>query len=148
MGTALDRAEKAEVAVASPSGLVPAPASPMAAAAAAAAITQLDYLPNKYIGRVVSVTDGDTIDVALAPQGLVQAVRLEGIDAPEHDQAFGAQSTQHLSELVSGKTVTLGCENEEVLRPLHLQDSLAKWRGRMPRTGESGRGVALQAVSG
>jgi hypothetical protein len=62
---------KTEVAVASPSGLVPAPASPMAAAAAAAAITQLDYLPNKYIGRVVSVTDGDTIDVALAPQGLV-----------------------------------------------------------------------------
>ena len=51
-------------------------------------------------------------DVALAPQGLVQAARLEGIDAPEHDHAFGAQSTQHLSELVSGKTVTLGCENE------------------------------------
>jgi endonuclease YncB( thermonuclease family) len=61
---------------------------------------------------VVGVTDGDTLDVALAPQGLVQAVRLEGIDAPEHDQAFGAQSTQHLAEMVWGETVTLECEND------------------------------------
>ena len=39
-------------------------------------------------------------------------IRLAGIDAPEHDQAFGAQSTQHLSDLISGKTVSLDCENE------------------------------------
>jgi endonuclease YncB( thermonuclease family) len=79
---------------------------------AAATVPSLDYLPNKYTGKVTSVTDGDTVDVALAPQGLVQAIRLEGIDAPEHDQTFGAQSTQHLGELISGKTVALECENE------------------------------------
>ena len=39
-------------------------------------------------------------------------IRLAGIDAPEHDQPFGAQSTEHLARLVSGKTVTLDCENE------------------------------------
>lgn len=70
------------------------------------------YLPNHYTGKVMSITDGDTIDVALAPSGMIQAVRLEGIDAPEHDQVFGAQSTQHLSEILSGKPVTLECENE------------------------------------
>lgn len=71
-----------------------------------------NYLPNRYAGKVVSVTDGDTIDVALAPNGLVQSVRLYGIDAPEHDQAFGSQSTKHLTEILSGKAVTLYCENE------------------------------------
>jgi len=57
------------------------------------------YLPNKYIGKVVSVTDGDTIDVALDTGGQIQAIRLEGIDAPESAQAFGSQSTQHLGNL-------------------------------------------------
>jgi endonuclease YncB( thermonuclease family) len=39
-------------------------------------------------------------------------IRLDGIDAPEHDQPFGSQSTEHLAGLVSGKMVTLDCENE------------------------------------
>jgi micrococcal nuclease len=59
----------------------------------------------------VSITDGDTVDV-LAPGNLTYAVRLAGIDAPEHDQPFGSQSTQHLSDLISGKSVTLDCEIE------------------------------------
>lgn len=33
-------------------------------------------------------------------------------------QPFGSQSTQHLSELVSGKIVTLECENEKSYRRL------------------------------
>lgn len=68
-------------------------------------------LPNRFSGRVVNITDGDTIWVAESNGGQ-QDIRLAGIDAPEHDQPFGAQSTQHLAELVSGKTVTLDCENE------------------------------------
>jgi endonuclease YncB( thermonuclease family) len=70
------------------------------------------YLPNRYSGKVVSVTDGDTVDVAIDPSGMVQSVRLAGIDAPETEQTFGAQSTQHLSAVVSGKRITLDCENE------------------------------------
>lgn len=102
---------KAEVA--SPSGLVAAPLPGVASASSAPAIIPpLDHLPNKYTGKVACVTDGDTVDVALAPNGVVQAVRLEGIDAPESAQAFGSQSTQHLSELISGKTIALECENE------------------------------------
>lgn len=59
----------------------------------------------------MSITDGDTVDV-LAPGDLTYAVRLAGIDAPEHDQPFGSQSTQHLSDLISGKSVRLDCEIE------------------------------------
>jgi endonuclease YncB( thermonuclease family) len=43
------------------------------------------------------VTDGDTIDVAIAPAGSVQSVRLAGIAAPESAQAFDTESTRHLS---------------------------------------------------
>ena len=50
-------------------------------------------------GRVVRVTDGDTIVVLDA--GKVQhKIRLQGIDAPERHLAFGTKSKEHLSELV------------------------------------------------
>jgi endonuclease YncB( thermonuclease family) len=77
----------------------------------AAAAAQLVNPRNKFSAKVVSITDGDTVDV-VTPSNLTYAIRLSGIDAPEHDQAYGAQSTQHLSELISGKTVSLECENE------------------------------------
>jgi endonuclease YncB( thermonuclease family) len=88
------------------------PPFPAVTASHAAAGAQPDYLPNRYSGKVLGVTDGDTIDVAIAPASSVQSVRLAGIDAPESAQAFGAESTQHLSELVFGKGVTLQCEYE------------------------------------
>jgi endonuclease YncB( thermonuclease family) len=49
---------------------------------------------------------------ALDTRGLTYSIRLAGIDAPEHDQPFGPESTQHLIALISGKTVALECENE------------------------------------
>jgi endonuclease YncB( thermonuclease family) len=66
---------------------------------------------SKFSAEVVSITDGDTVDV-LTPGGLTYVVRLAGIDAPEHDQVFGSQSTASLAALVSGKSVMLECENE------------------------------------
>lgn len=68
-------------------------------------------LPNRFSGKVVGITDGDTITVA-DRDGRQEVIRLAGIDAPEHDQPFGAQSTQHLDSLIAGNTVTLDCENE------------------------------------
>jgi endonuclease YncB( thermonuclease family) len=62
--------------------------------------------------RVVGVTDGDTITV-LAPGNVQYRIRLAGIDAPEHNQAFGTRSKQNLSQLVFGKTVMLDCGKEE-----------------------------------
>jgi endonuclease YncB( thermonuclease family) len=55
-------------------------------------------------GRVVSVTDGDTIKV-LDVNKVEYKVRLTGIDAPERGQPYGTASTKHLSSLIAGKEV-------------------------------------------
>lgn len=57
-------------------------------------------------GRVVAVTDGDTV-VVLDSHRRQHKVRLAGIDAPEKGQAFGGRSRQHLASLVHGKQVVL-----------------------------------------
>ena len=54
-------------------------------------------------GRVVKVSDGDTITVL---EGATQhKIRLMGIDAPERAQPFGNRSKQALANNISGKTV-------------------------------------------
>lgn len=55
-------------------------------------------------GRVVSITDGDTITVLTAGHEQVK-VRLYGIDAPEKGQAFGQLAKRALSALVAGADV-------------------------------------------
>jgi endonuclease YncB( thermonuclease family) len=55
-------------------------------------------------GKVVSVTDGDTIKV-LDASNTQHKVRLTGIDAPERDQPYGNASRKHLASLVAGKQV-------------------------------------------
>lgn len=55
-------------------------------------------------GRVVGVADGDTITVLDANRDQ-HKIRLQGIDAPERDQAYGEKSKQTLHALVHGKTV-------------------------------------------
>lgn len=55
-------------------------------------------------GRVVGVSDGDTVTV-LDGDRVQHKVRLAGIDAPESHQAYGARSKQHLSSLVFSQDV-------------------------------------------
>jgi len=59
----------------------------------------------EFSGSVVSVLDGDTIEVlhSLHPE----RIRLSGIDCPEKGQAYGNRAKQAASELVFGKEVTL-----------------------------------------
>src|SRR5215475_3929319 len=57
-------------------------------------------------GKVVGVSDGDTITV-LDASNQQHKIRLEGIDAPESNQDFGSRAKQSLSDLVFGKTVTV-----------------------------------------
>jgi len=64
----------------------------------------------RFAGRVLEVTDGDTVIVARdnssEPLGFSPAVvRLFGIDAPEGTQPYGAESTAALSRLVMGKVI-------------------------------------------
>lgn len=55
-------------------------------------------------GRVVSVTDGDTIKV-LDPGGQEVKIRLYGVDTPEKKQAFGHAAREFTAGLVAGKMV-------------------------------------------
>lgn len=77
----------------------------VAAAAHAASIT----------GKVVGVTDGDTITVLVETADKKESVkvRLWGIDAPETKQAFGQRAKQELSSLVFGKVVSVEVKDKD-----------------------------------
>jgi endonuclease YncB( thermonuclease family) len=57
-------------------------------------------------GRVVRVTDGDTI-VVLNTNNVQHKIRLQSIDAPERGQAYGTESKEYLSDSVVGKFVVV-----------------------------------------
>ena len=57
-------------------------------------------------GRVVGVSDGDTITVLDADHQQYK-IRLSGIDAPEKAQPFGQRSKENLSHLVFDRDVTV-----------------------------------------
>jgi endonuclease YncB( thermonuclease family) len=57
--------------------------------------------PDALSGRVVGISDGDTITVLVAQQQV--KVRINGIDAPEKKQAYGESSKQNLSAMAFGK---------------------------------------------
>ena len=58
-----------------------------------------------YLGKVVGVSDGDTITV-LRDRTPVR-IRLSGIDCPETGQDFGSRANSATSELAFGKVVTV-----------------------------------------
>ncbi|HEX8774682.1 MAG TPA: thermonuclease family protein [Pyrinomonadaceae bacterium] len=55
-------------------------------------------------GKVVKVSDGDTITV-LDRENNQHKIRFQGIDAPESKQAFGQASKENLSNMIFGKEV-------------------------------------------
>jgi endonuclease YncB( thermonuclease family) len=67
-----------------------------------------------FTGPVVSVLDGDTIEVLhyTSPE----RVRLSGIDCPEKGQAFGTRAKQAASALVFGKDVLLQTHGQDKYR--------------------------------
>ena len=56
-----------------------------------------------WIGKVVGVSDGDTITVM--HDGMAEKIRLYGIDCPEKRQAFGKRAKQFTSSMVFGRIV-------------------------------------------
>ena len=56
------------------------------------------------VGRVVKVSDGDTITV-LDSSKTQHKIRLQGIDAPEKSQAYGDAAQRYLAGLVAGQEV-------------------------------------------
>jgi endonuclease YncB( thermonuclease family) len=53
-----------------------------------------------FYGPLVKVVDGDSLNAKV--QGVVMRFRLQGIDAPEHDQPYGKESTSLLRQLTRG----------------------------------------------
>lgn len=64
------------------------------------------------LGRVVGVTDGDTIKLLTVEKKQIK-VRLYGIDAPESKQAFGSRAKQSLSEIAFGKAARIETVNTD-----------------------------------
>ena len=66
-------------------------------------------MAEEFSGKVIGVSDGDTITVLLDKDGAKTPIkiRLAEIDAPESKQEFGTQAKKHLSDKVFGKTVKI-----------------------------------------
>lgn len=64
------------------------------------------------LGRVVGVSDGDTLTV-LDSTKMPHRVRLSGIDAPEKRQPFGERSKENLSRLAFGKDARAECHKQD-----------------------------------
>jgi len=65
-----------------------------------------------FTGKVVKVTDGDTVNV-LEAGNVLHKVRLTGIDAPERGQPYGRKSQEYLSDMVAGKQVLVETEKQD-----------------------------------
>jgi micrococcal nuclease len=63
-------------------------------------------------GDVVGVPGGDVLELLTAEQKKLR-VRLNGIDAPESEQPFGAKSQELLNQLVGRKTVRVVTRGED-----------------------------------
>jgi len=71
----------------------------------AAASLAAEKQPERFSGKVVGVSDGDTISVMR--EGRAVKIRLNGIDCPEKGQDFGAKAKSFTSDACFGKPVTV-----------------------------------------
>ena len=78
------------------------------------------------LARVVTVIDGDTVDVVV--DGVAERVRLIGINTPERGECFADIATDVLTDLVGGGQVALTSDSTaraqygRLLRYIHLPD--------------------------
>ena len=70
-------------------------------------LLSLSLFSAEIIGKVVGVSDGDTITVSDNLDKGKFRIRLNKIDAPEKKQAFGNKAKQYLSSLIFGKQVSV-----------------------------------------
>lgn len=92
-----------------------------------------------WTGKVVSITDGDTLTVLRDGREQVK-IRLYGVDAPELSQDFGSRARQALSSLAYGRQV-------EVLEPT-AHDRYGRTVARVLSGGQDvGREVVAQGLA-
>ncbi len=68
------------------------------------AFLSIPAFANSLTGKVVKITDGDTLYV-LDANYKEHKIRLAGIDAPERKQAYGLASRKHLASMVAGQLI-------------------------------------------
>ena len=98
------------------------------------------------MGRVVAITDGDTLTI-LTTDRVQHRVRLAGIDTPEKRQPFGQVAKNHLSSLVNGQTVKVNYYKRDRYGRI-IGKVLASGTDAGLRQIEAGARVALQAIPG
>lgn len=67
------------------------------------ALLLLPTIAHAWPGKVVNVSDGDTITVL--HEGRQERIRIYGIDCPEKDQPFGQKARDLTASMVAGRTV-------------------------------------------
>lgn len=90
-------------------------------------------LAEDYVGRIVGVVDGDTVDLLTDSKQLIR-VRLSGIDAPEKRQAFGDVAKKALSDLTFDR------------RAIISGDKRDKWGRLVGKVTVSGTDANLQMI--
>lgn len=64
------------------------------------------------IGRVIGVTDGDSVDIELASGALIE-VRLIGVNAPERGECYAAEARDFLAQTIGGEEVGVDLVDED-----------------------------------
>ena len=62
-------------------------------------------LADEFRGRVVVITDGNTIKVL--HKGVAEQIQLHGVDCPEEGQPYGTPAKRFTAAMVYGKDVTV-----------------------------------------
>lgn len=78
---------------------------PAATVPASPASLSIDPIQGRVAYPVVKVVDGDTAHVLV--DGVVETVRIVGINTPETDQCWGSEATQAAARLLDGTSVVL-----------------------------------------
>jgi len=60
---------------------------------------------NAFPGKVVSITDGDTVKILRTDTHIQVKIRLAGIDTPEKKQAFGQKAKKFTASLIANRVV-------------------------------------------
>lgn len=85
------------------------------------------------IGKIIHVTDGDTLTVRTA-QPLDYRIRINGIDAPEKGQGYGDRAKRNLEILALNKEARLDCYKTD------------KYRRKVCRVFVDGKDIGLEQV--
>ena len=108
-----------------------------------AAVAVASLAAEQFTGRVVAVTDGDTLKILCACAAV--RVRLYGVDTPERKQPYSTRARLLTSELAFGKTVTVVVRDADLYGRLVAVMTLPDGRN-LSRTSTCRPGLVVPAI--